>query len=118
MDYGQLKARIASDLHRTDLGAQIPDFIESARIMINSRFDTSLAAFTSDSDTNDVLTQVPELYIYAALCEGYTWLHNGDAMATYLQKWEMLADRQNITNPSGPLNPYTQAPVIQQWEPS
>ena len=110
MNYGELRAFVASYLHRTDLGTEVDGFIDQARTRINRRFCTDLASFNIDTDTNDVLTESPELYQYAALAEGYGFLHNGDAMTTYNQRWETEADRQNITDPGGATDPYKDAP--------
>ena len=117
MNYGELQARIAADLHRTDLSAQIPDFIDSARLQINARFDLDLVAFVDDADENEVLTEWPLLYVYSALGEGYNWLHNGDAATSYLQRWAEQADRLNITAPGSSVDPFEVPPCIQPYIP-
>ena len=117
MNFGELKTRLARDLHRTDLASEIVSFIETARILLNTRFNLALVPFVDDADTDIILDPLPELYIYAALGEGYTFLHNGDAKAAYEADWRRLADAQNIQNPGGPVDPFTQAPVIQQYIP-
>ena len=117
MNFGELKSRVAMDLHRTDLVTEIVSFIETARIQLNTRFNLALIPFVDDADTDIILDPIPELYVYAALAEGYTFLHNGDAKAAYWQDWNTLADKQNIQTPGGPTDPFTQAPVIQIYIP-
>ncbi len=117
MNYGELQARLAMDLHRTDLATEIVSFIETARIQLNTRFNLSLVPFVDDADTDIILDPIPELYVYAALSEGYTFLHNGDAKAAYWSDWNTLADKQNIQKPGGPTDPFTDPPIIVMYEP-
>jgi len=116
MNYGELQAYIAAFLHRTDLSGQIPDFVENARERLNRRFNLVLVPLVDDTDTNDLLTATPSLYYYAAISNGYGFLHNGEAMTTYNTRWEDECDRQNILQPFGPADNFTAPPIITIYE--
>jgi hypothetical protein len=106
MNYGDLKTRVAAELHRDDLTAEIPAFIETARQRIQVRFGYTLAQFTADGDENDVLDEHPDLYLFAATSAGYLWTHNAEASAHYGSEFERLANQILVTNPGSVLNPY------------
>jgi hypothetical protein len=112
MTYGQLKARLVSVSHRTDLTASLPDFVEDARIKLNSRFGLTLAPFVADTDTNTVLTNFPLLYLYASLQALYEHLNNGDNAGYYKGLFDEQCSLQNITANSGATDPYYSSPPV------
>ena len=114
MDYLGLKALVAAWLHRSDLTAtQIPNFILAATERINRRFNLSLANLVDDTDTNDVLTSFPMIYAYAAVEEGYIYMHNGDAATTYADRWEKECDRANVLQSGTALDEFgTETPYM------
>lgn len=112
MNYGELKAQVASYLHRTDLDAEIPDFIDRARERLNRRFLQHNPMFTHDSHTDPILTEWPDLYLYASLTEGYGFLHNGPAMSSWDIRFTREADHTNINHPGVATDVYTEPPVI------
>lgn len=83
-------------MHRTDLGAQLPNFVNDANERINRRFGTAL---TVPVDTDPLPTGTDQLYLFAALASGYEYLNNGDNAKYYDGKWELEADRQNVLQP-------------------
>jgi hypothetical protein len=97
MNYAQLRAKVARDLHRSDLSGDIPDFINAARVRINERFGTDYPVLVLDTDTNESLTEHPNIWRYASLVEGYLFLHNGSAAETYDGRYIEASDRLNIT---------------------
>jgi hypothetical protein len=96
MTPAELKARIAQIMHRSDLGAQLPNFVNDANERINRRFGTTL---TVPADADPLPTGTDQLYLFAALVAGYEFLNNGDNARYYDEKWELEADRQNILQP-------------------
>lgn len=111
MNYGQLKTRIASALHRSDLTARIPDFVGDATVRINNRLGLGLADLVADDDTNPVLTDSPLLYLYAGMQAGYEYLNNGDNAQYYGRRFEATADIVNVTGNDASTDPYLAAGV-------
>jgi len=121
MNYLELKQRIAGILHRSDLATQLPLFIEDARERINRRFGLELVALSGDTDTNDVLTNFPLLYVYAACQSAYEYLNNGNNAVYMSDSWEKECDRQNVTNggtatDNYPDGPYIKTPAEQAYD--
>jgi hypothetical protein len=114
MDNLQLQQRLAGLAHRSDLTNQLPLFIEDARERINRRFALQLVPLNSDTDTNDVLSNYPLLYVYASAQSMYEYLNNGDNAMYYDNLWERECDRQNVLNPYTVTDHYTltNPPVI------
>lgn len=113
MTFGELKTRLAAIAHRSDLAAQLPNFVNDAREKINRRFGMALVAFVADTDTNEVLTNWPQLYLYAALQSLYEYLNNGDNAVYYGELWKTEAASQNINAASTSTDKYaSQPPVI------
>ena len=114
MNYTELEARLAGIAHRTDLTTTIPLFVADATERINRRFGLQLVSPVADTDTNDVLTNFPLLYIYAAAQSMFEYLNNGDNAIYYNGLWEVETNRQNISNPNTVTDQYTadNPPVI------
>ena len=112
MNYGQLKARIASTMHRSELlTTQVPNFVADATVRINNRLGLGLAPLVADDDTNPVLTDSYLLYLYAGLQAGYEFLNNGDNAEYYGRRFEATADIVNVTGNDASTDPYLAAGV-------
>jgi hypothetical protein len=123
MDNQALQNRLAGIAHRKDLTAQIPLFVEDARERINRRFSLELQPLSTQSSTNDVLTNFPLLYVYAAASSMFEYLNNGENAIYYDQKWETECARQNVLNPYTSTDhytadepPYIKSELEQQWQ--
>lgn len=97
MNLGELKTRLASISHRSDLAAQLVNFAADATEQINRRLGLALAPLVLDDDTNEILTDWSLLYLYAALTSLYEFTNDGDNGTYYLQRFNEECDRQNIT---------------------
>jgi len=100
MTFLQFKARLAQIAHRGDLTARMVDFAADATQKINRRFNLELVAPVADTDTNEVLEKYPLLYVYSGLQSLFEYLNNGDNARYYHERFELEADRQNITSPA------------------
>jgi hypothetical protein len=93
MNFGELKARIKGDLHRSNLpDATVAGWVEDARQKIQNRFTIELAPFTADTDTNPVLTGAQNLYILAALAAGALWQRDDAGNQMYLSLFTAECD--------------------------
>lgn len=82
-DFGDLKDAVADWLKRTDLTSRIPQFIQLAESDINRRLLTDYDLATlSDSASNDLLDDHPDVYLYGTLAIATAWDENTEAMAT------------------------------------
>ena len=107
MNYTELEARLAGIAHRTDLTTTIPLFVADANERINRRFGLTLVSPDTTNPTNDVLTNFPLLYIYAAAQSMFEYLNNGQNAQYYNGLWELECDRQNVLNPYTVTDHYT-----------
>ena len=107
MDYTSLTANLAQIAHRSDLTAQMPGFVAAATEKINRRFNLVLVSPAAGTDTNDVLTQFPLLYVYAALVSLYEFLDNTGSAQYYAAQFNDQADLQNITQVDTVTDPWT-----------
>lgn len=107
MNYGELRARIAKTLHRTDLDTVIPEFVADAQDAIGRRFGIVLAPLVDDADTDAVLTESPLLYIYFSMHAGCLFLRDADGAAMWLQAFDLQASREVITSGRPSTDPYT-----------
>lgn len=116
MNYGELKARLAADLHRSDLTVHLPFFVDQARERLERRFGIELAELLADVDTDEVLTHNPSLYRLAALGEAYRFLNDGENADTFDRLWNVECNRVNVSGLPGYTDPWTDAdgnpPVI------
>ena len=83
MNYAEIKAEIPRWTHRTDQADDIPQFIENVTKHINRRLGTSYGPLIADDDTNDILDNHPDIYLYGALRESAIMVHNAEATARY-----------------------------------
>jgi hypothetical protein len=93
MTLQELKDRIAAVLHRSDLTAQMDDFIADAQQKIERRFGIVLPSI----DPVPVATET--MFLYSSLQSAYEHLNNGDNANYYKDAFELEADRQNVLNP-------------------
>ena len=97
----ELKTRISQILHRTDLTAQMDNFVADANERINRRFGTALVVTPGGA-----LAAGDLLYLYAALASAHSFLNNGDNTKFYQDIWELECDRQNVCAPGSPVDNY------------
>jgi hypothetical protein len=107
MTANELITRVAQIMHRADLGAQLPNWVADATRRINRRFGIELPV-PVNGDVLPVGTE--DLFLWAALTQGYEHLNNGDNAKYYDQKWELEADRQNVLSPGSVTDNYAAAP--------
>ena len=107
MTLADLKARIASVMHRNDMTNNIPNRIADATERINRRFGIALVNPVVDADP---LPAPDLLYLYASLVSGYEHLNNGDNARYYAERWELEADREVVLNPGGVTDNYAAEP--------
>jgi hypothetical protein len=92
VNYAQLLAALARWLWREDLTTALPDFIRLGHTSLRRQllgvpeFDEPV----TDSDTNWLLTQHPDLYLYAALVESAPYLKDDERIAL----WRAELDRR------------------------
>jgi len=99
MNYLELTQQLTQVSHRSDLQSQMYNFVQSATEKLNRRLNLSLVPLVADTDTNEILTDWPLLYLYASLAALYQYIEEGDNMSTYLQLWDGEVNQQNITAP-------------------
>ena len=109
MTYAGLVERLTALLHRSDLQADMPWFAQAATLRINRRFGLELDAPGPLIDSNEVLTQWPDLYVYAAAQAAFEHLNNGENAAYYQGAFEDASSRMNITELEFPGEP----PIIE-----
>lgn len=109
MNYGELKARLSSTLHRTDLDAQLPAFVADAQDRICRRFTIDLDPLVDDADTDPVLATSHLLYFYAAMAEAYRFLRDDRGAAQWDQAWEVQASREVLSGRTAFTDPWTDA---------
>lgn len=97
MTFAELYAMIADKVHRKDMTARIPGFVETARTMLNMRLGLELGTPVAPTDTNETLTEWPLLYFYAAMAAQYEFIEEFETASYYDGKWEREADRYYIT---------------------
>lgn len=97
MTFDELYAKIADKCHRTDMTVRIPRFVDDARTMINLRLGLVLVPPLLPTDTDEVLTDFPLLYFYAALAELYEFIEEYETGNYYVGKWNNEVDRYYIT---------------------
>lgn len=107
MTYTELEAQIISVMHRSDLAGTVHQFVSDAVRRIERRFGMEL-------DTTDptIPAGVEDLLLFAGLTSGYESLNDGDNASYYNSRFELEADRQNITNPGGFLDLYPDGPYV------
>jgi hypothetical protein len=107
MDFTGLSAEVLSISHRSDLAAQVDNFALHATERINRRLGLDLVSPASGTDTNDILTNWPLLYIYGTLVALYEYINEGDNVRHYRQAFMQEIDGQNITSTAA-----TETPVM------
>lgn len=97
MTFSELYAKIADKCHRKDMTARIPGFVDDARVMLNMRLGLVLVPPADPADTDEILTDWPLLYYYAALAELYEFVEEYETGSYFGAKWEREVDRYYIT---------------------
>lgn len=97
MTFDQLYAKIADKVHRKDMTARLPTFVDAARQMLNGRLSLALVPPTAPTETNEILTDWPLLYFYAALAELYEFIEEYETASYFHGKWDREVDRYYVT---------------------
>lgn len=97
MNYLELKNRLTAISHRPDLASELPYFISDCNNRLNVRFSMANPELTADTDTNEILTSFPQLYITGSLQALYEFLNNGDNAIYYNQRFNEECDRANTS---------------------
>lgn len=105
MDFTGLSAEVLGISHRSDLADQVDNFALHATERINRRLGLSLTSPASGTDTNDILTNWPLLYIYATLAALYEFINEGDNVRYYNGRFVEEIDAQNITSTAATTTP-------------
>ena len=71
MNYGELKAAVKGYLHRGDVDAMLP-------VWLQLHYWRRLPALVDDADTNALLTRAPGVYLSAMLVEGGRWARDDE----------------------------------------
>lgn len=96
MNYGELKTQIAKWAHRTDLGEQIPQLVANTTKRLNRRFGLSLGPLVADTDTNIILDNNEDIYLYGGLQEQAAYVHNAGAVQEYKRLYQAEIRQLNI----------------------
>lgn len=104
MTLQELKDKLASILHRSDLTSQMDNFISDAQLKIQRRFGVVLAAIDPIPAGTELLFQL------WALQSAYEHLNNGDNAKYYHELAELEADRQNVLQPGTETDNYASEP--------
>jgi hypothetical protein len=90
MTLGELKAAVIARLHRSDLAAQVPEFLRLAEAEYNT-ITNSTHDLTSEADAaeNWVSEYMPQVYIMGALMQAAVYTQDDNA----LQKFAALFAR-------------------------
>ncbi len=99
VDYQSLQAAVADEMHRLDMAARIPLFIDAATSDLTSwvkdytvepvsdgtweRVPYVLAPLVNPGDTNDVIDQFPNAYLYGAVARGMLFTRDYQAASAY-----------------------------------
>lgn len=97
MTFQELYDQIADKVHRKDMTARMPSFVDAARQMLNGRLGLALVPPADPADTNEILTDWPLLYFYAATAELYEFIEEYETASYFHGKWEREVDRYYIT---------------------
>ena len=91
--------------------APIPDTAYSIRILHYAR----LAAFSADSDTNNLLTKARGLYLYGALLEAAPFLGDDPRVLIWAQMWDDMKERVEAADKKDRFSgyPLTQRDIVQ-----
>ena len=100
-DYDGLKLAVGDWLARADLDGVVPQLIKLGEAKLFRKFD-GVTALTSSNTTNWILTNHPDLYLYASLSEAAPYLGQDDR----LQVWRTLYEAEvgRIRKPKSGVN--------------
>jgi hypothetical protein len=97
MNYGEIKAQVADYAHRADLADVIPDMIQRVTDRLERRFgELNLQSLVVDSDTNYILENNPDIYLYGALREVGVYTHDINQVTGYDDLFTEAVDQMNI----------------------
>lgn len=86
-DYDGLKLAVGDWLARADLDGVVPQLIKLGEAKLFRKFD-GVTALTSSNTTNWILTNHPDLYLYASLSEAAPYLGQDDRLQTWRTLYE------------------------------
>lgn len=105
-NYTDLKATIADYLARSDLTAQIPDFIQLTEAKLQRKFK-GVTSLSSINPTNWLLTADPDVYLYGALLEAQPYLQDDARIATWAQIFEKVLSDIRVPDTASNFTNYT-----------
>lgn len=96
MNYGEIKAQIDQWTHRSDLTAEVPQFIYNVSQRLGRRLGVMPSPLIADTDTNSILTTHPLLYLYGSLREVGIFTENVDMVQAYEMLYQAEVKELNI----------------------
>lgn len=105
-NYTDLQSQIASYLARTDLTAQIPDFIRLCEAKLQRKF-TGVTTLSAVTTTNWMLTNNPDVYLYGSLLEAQPYLMDDARIATWTQIFTTVVEQVRYPSSSANFTNYT-----------
>ena len=97
--YTNLKNQIAQVAHRDDLSGQMNNFIKAAELLISARLGLVLEPLTSTSVDNTIVTNWPNLYVYASLISAYEFINEIDQANYYVGRLNEEIGMYYVTSP-------------------
>ena len=97
MNYGEIKGAIQQWAHRTDLVSQAPLFVQNVQDRLQVRLGITLDQLVIDTDTDIILANNPQVYLYGGLREISVYTNDAVATQAYEQLYDMEVSRLNIT---------------------
>ena len=113
-DYATLRGAVIDWLNRPDLESVVPRFIQLAdsRIAFDRRVGGWVlpSRLSATNSTNEVLTEAPMIYLYAALLEAAPYLKDDERVPMWVAAFEQAAEtfhrtqweRDFVANPKRP----------------
>lgn len=105
-NYSDLQAEIALYLARSDLTAQIPDFIRLTEAKLQRKF-TGVTTLSTVNTTNWMLTNNPDVYLYGALLEAQPYLMDDARIQTWTQIFTTVVAQVRYPSTSANFTNYT-----------
>jgi hypothetical protein len=103
-----LKTRIAQVMHRTDLTAQMDNFVADAFERVNRRFGT---AFIKGADT-ETLPAATLLFLWPAMQSANEFIRDSDAAMWAAEQFDLEAGRQNVTGATSATDQFAGEPPV------
>ena len=105
-DYDGLKLAVGDWLARADLDGVVPQLIKLGEVKLFRKYD-GVTALSSSNTTNWILTNHPDLYLYASLSEAAPYLGQDDRLAVWKNLYAAEALRVRKPKDGVSLSTYT-----------